>query len=685
MKQYPPAKIRNIALAGHGSSGKTSLAEAILWISGASERLGKTADGNTVCDFDPEEIKRKVSISTAVAPVERDGFKINILDTPGLFDYVGSVLEAARAAETIVTVTAAKDGVTVGAEKANKLAITNKRARFFFVNKLDAEGADFYKAFEELRSAFGPSICPVVVPYYEGDAVKCYVDLLEGKAYEYKNGKAAAVAMPAMDNYDELINDLSEAVAETSEELMEKFFEGEPFTHDELAKGLSAGVRNGDIAPVYCGAGLTLDGVDLLINGIEKLAPSPADAAPEVSEEGEEIKVDENDPAAAIIFKTVADPFVGKMSFFKVFAGKISSDTPVVNMRTGSQEKIGKVISVKGKKQEDIAAITAGDIGAATKLANASTGDTFCAPTRKVTLKKVDYPTPLLSMAILPAKKGEEEKIAQGLARLSEEDPSISYGQNTETKQMIISGQGDQHIDVITSKLKSKFGVDVVLETPRVAYRETIRKSVSVQGRHKKQSGGHGQFGDIWVRFEPCEAEGLEFAEEVVGGSVPKNYFPAVEKGFQECIAHGVLAGYPMVGLRAVLYDGSYHPVDSSEMAFKIAAGLAYKEGIPKAAPTLLEPIGTLKAIIPNDNMGDVMGEVNKRRGRVLGMDPAADGMQVLSAEVPMAEMADFATFMRQCAQGRGTFTLNFERYEDAPPTVAQKVIEDAKARGDIE
>ena len=685
MKQYPAAKIRNIALAGHGGSGKTSLAEAILWISGASDRLGKTADGNTVCDFDPEEIKRKTSISTAIAPVERDGLKINLLDTPGLFDYVGSVNEAARAAETIITVVSGKGGVEVGAEKSNKLAINNNRARFFFVNKLQAEGANFYNTFNALRDAFGPSVCPVVVPYYEGDAVKCYVDLVEGKAYEYKNGKSAAVAMPTLDNYDELLNDLSEAVAETDEELMMKFFDGEPFTQEELAKGIAAGVKNGDIAPVYCGDALTLDGVDLLLAGVAKYAPSPVDAKPEVTEEGDEIAVSDTDPTAAIIFKTVADPFVGTMSFFKVIAGKISSDTPVVNMRTGSNEKIGKVISVKGKKQEDIAAITAGDIGAATKLANAATGDTFCSPSRQITLKKVEYPTPLLSMAMLPAKKGEEEKIAQGLARLSEEDPSVTYGQNPETKQMVVNGQGDQHIDVITSKLKSKFGVDVVLETPRVAYRETIRKTVSVQGRHKKQSGGHGQFGDIWVRFEPCEAEGLEFAEEVVGGSVPKNYFPAVEKGFQECIAHGVLAGYPMVGLRAVLYDGSYHPVDSSEMAFKIAAGIAYKEGIPKAAPTLLEPIGTLKAVIPNDNMGDVMGEVTKRRGRVLGMDPAEDGMQILSAEVPMAEMSDFATFMRQCAQGRGYFTLAFERYEDAPPMVAQKVIEESKARGDVE
>lgn len=685
MKQYPAKSIRNVVLAGHGGSGKTSLAEAMLWLSGASDRLGKTADGNTVCDFDPEEIKRKTTIATAIAPLERNGLKINLLDAPGLFDFVGGVNEAFRAAESVVIVVSGKDGVSVGAEKANKLALNTKRSRFFFINKLDAEGADFYKAFDGLREAFGASVCPVVVPCYQGETVKCYVDLVEQKAYTYKDGKATECPMPTLDNMDDLIAALSEAVAETDEELMMKFFDGEAFTHDELVKGLIAGVRSGDIAPVYCGAALTLDGVDMMLGGIEKLAPSPVDAAPEVSDEGDEIAVDESAPTAAIIFKTVADPFVGKMSFFKVLAGKLSSDAPLTNMRTGTAEKIGKIVSVRGKKQEDITCITAGDIGAVTKLTNARTGDTFCAPARQVTLKGVAYPNPLLSMAMLPAKKGEEEKIASGLARLAEEDPSITFGQNVETKQMVVSGQGDQHIDVIVSKLKSKFGVDVVLEIPRVAYRETIRKKVEQQGRHKKQSGGHGQFGDVYIRFEPCDSDGLVFAEEVVGGSVPKNFFPAVEKGLQECMGHGVLAGYPVVGVKAVLYFGSYHPVDSSEMAFKIAAGLAFKEGIPKAAPTLLEPIGTLKAIIPNDNMGDVMGEVTKRRGRVLGMDPAEDGMQILSAEVPMAEMGDFATFMRQCAQGRGSFTLDFERYEDAPAMVAQKVIEEAKARGDIE
>ncbi len=685
MKLYPANKIRNIVLAGHGGSGKTSLAEAMLWVTGCSDRLGKTADGNTVCDFDPEEIKRKVSVSTAVAPLEHNGFKINLLDTPGLFDFVGGVGEGFRAAECAVIVISGKSGVTVGAEKANKAAKVNGRSRVFFINKLDAEGSNFYKALEALRSSFGNDVCPVVVPYYEGEKIKCYVDLLENKAYTYANGKATECAMPTLDNLDDLMDELNEAVANTDEELMMKYFDGEPFTHDELVKGLSIGVKNGEIAPVYCGAGSTLEGIDLLLKGIEKFVPSPADAAPEVSEEGTEIKVDEKEPTSAIVFKTVADPFVGKLSDFKVFSGKLSSDEPLVNMRTGNTEKIGKIVTVRGKKQEDAACITAGDIGAVTKLTGANTGDTLCSSSRQVTLKGVDYPTPLLSKAIMPVKKGEDEKIATGLARLCEEDPSIKFGINSETKQMVVSGQGDQHIDVIVSKLKAKFSVDVILETPRVPYRETIRGKVEQQGRHKKQSGGHGQFGDVYIRFEPCEAEGLEFVDEVVGGTVPRQYIPSVEKGLQNCIKRGVLAGYPMVGLRAALYFGSYHPVDSSDMAFQTAASLAYKEGIPKAKPTLLEPIGLLKAIIPNDNMGDVMGEVSVRRGRVLGMDPGEDGMQVLSAEVPMAEMGDFATFMRQCAQGRGTFTFEFIRYEDCPSQVAQKVIDEAKARGDEE
>ncbi len=682
MKQYPATNIKNIVLAGHGGSGKTSLAEAMLYLAGVTDRVGRIVDGNTVCDFDPEEIKRTCSVSAAVAPLEWKGNKINIIDAPGQFDYAGSAIEAYRAAECCVAVVSARSGVSVGAEKSIRRAAARNMSKMIFINKLDKEGVSFQKTLESLREVFGQGVCPVVV-YTNG----VYVNMIENKAYKMNGVKMVECPVPAFDEYEDYKTEIAEAVAEADEEYMMKYFDGEEFTHDEIVAGLKQGAFNGNVIPVFCGIASEAAGAELLLDGINWLAPSASEARPETAHDADgnkvEVAVDETAPTAAIVFKTVADPFVGKLSYFKVLSGKLSSDTPVVNMRTGLNEKIGKTLTVRGKKQEEAPYIGAGDIGAVPKLANTLTGDSLVAAARKVTLADVKYPTPSLSMAILPKTKGEEEKVAQGLQKLNEEDPSFTYGTNTETKQMIINGQGDQHIDVLVSKLKAKYNVDTVLESPRVAYRETIRKTVSVQGRHKKQSGGHGQFGDIWVRFEPCDAPGLEFAEEVVGGSVPKNFFPAVEKGLSDSMQKGVLAGYPVVGVRAVLYDGSYHPVDSSEMAFKTAANIAFKNGIPQASPTLLEPIGTLKAYVPNDNMGDVMGEVTKRRGRVLGMNPAENNLQELCAEVPMAEMGDFSTFIRQVAQGRGYFTLDFERYEDAPPMVAQKVIEEAKARNE--
>jgi len=688
LKQYSAENIRNIVLAGHGNAGKTSLAEAMLYLSGASDRLGKVTDGNTVCDFDAEEIKRKTSVSTAVAPLEWGDCKVNIIDTPGLFDYEGGLREGMRAADCAVIAVSGKSGVSVGTEKAFKAASARGISKMFFITKIDAEHADFYKTLDSIEATFGTAVCPVMVPVKSADADTVYVDLIGNKAFTYKDGKSVAADMPDLgDKYESLRDKVSEAVAETDEELMEKYFSGEPFTDKEIKKGFIKGVRNGDIYPVYCGSAMKLEGIELLLENITGLAPSPVTANAEVAvnEAGEEFELtaDENGPAAVIIFKTVADPFVGKLSYFKVVSGKISPDTPLYNMRTETNEKIGKVVTIRGKKQEDAAYIGAGDIGAVAKMQNANTGDTLCSPNKKLTLKAIEFPSPSLSMAIAPKKKGDEEKIAQGLLRLKEEDPCISFYNNTETHQTIVSGLGDQHLDVVVSKLKNKFGTEVVLSKPRVAYRETIRKTVTVQGRHKKQSGGHGQFGDVWIRFEPSECDGLDFAEEVVGGAVPKGFFPAVEKGLRECMVKGVLAGYPMVGLRAVLYDGSYHPVDSSEMAFKMAAHIAYKDGIPKASPVILEPIGTLNAYVPGDQMGDLMGEINKRRGRVLGMNPADDGLQELAAEVPMAEMSDFTTFMRQCTQGRGYFTLKFERYEEAPTPVAQKVIEEAKANAE--
>ena len=685
MNQYQAKNIINLAVAGHGGAGKTSLAEAMLYLAGVSDRRGKVGEGNTVCDYDPEEIRRKASISAASAPLEWKNKKINLLDAPGLFDFEGGMCEAMRAADTALIVVSGRDGVAVGTEKAFAAAEKNGLAKIFFVNGLCDESARFYRVFEDLKANFGPSVCPVVVPFIQDGQANIYINLLEYKAYDYSGGKPVAVAMPDMgDRLEGLRTAIYEAVAETDDELFEKYFAGEPFTPEEVIVGVSKGVKSGTITPVFCGDALLMRGMEQFMDGLCWLAPSAEEKAGEIGLDVDgspvELSVNEDGAAAAIVFKTVADPFIGKLSYVKVVSGKISTDSQLVNMRTGNTERVGKTVMLVGKKQVDVKYIGAGDIGAIPKLTATNTGDTLCSPTRKVTLDGVEYPNPTLRMAIVPAKKGEEDKVAQGMMRLSEEDPTLQFSTNNETHEMILSGLGEQHLDVAVSKLKSKFGVDVTLKKPKVPYRETIRKTVQVQGRHKKQTGGHGQFGDVWIEFSPCDSEGLEFGERVVGGSVPKGFFPAVEKGLRECIQRGPLAGYPVVGLSAVLYDGSYHPVDSSEMAFKTAAALAYKAGMPQANPVLLEPIGHLKATVPDSNMGDVMGEVNKRRGRVLGMEPAGEGKQTVEADVPMAEMHDFTTFIRQCTQGRGSFTFGFERYEEAPSNVAQKVIEEAKA-----
>ena len=684
MKAYTAKEIRNIVLLGHSGVGKTSLAEAAYYLTGKSDRLGKVADGTTICDFDPEEIKRKASVSTAILPVEWNGIKINLLDTPGLFDFAGGMSEGVRAAGCALIVVSAKGGLSVGTEKAYRAASKKGIAKIFFINQLDAEHADFHKTFSELQARFGKSLCPVVYPYVVDGAVQCYVDLINGKAYTYKNGKPAETAMPTLDNLDEIRTMIQEAVAETSEELMEKYFAGEPFTPEELKTGLATGVRRGEIAPVFCGSAVTLDGVATLFDGLYDLAPWAETVAGEtgIDKDGKEValSVDPNGPTIAIVFKTIADPFVGKLLYFKVISGQVKSDSTLVNSRTGSTEKIGKLYYICGKKQEETSVITAGDIGGVAKLVSTKTGDTLCSPNNIVTLNQVNFESPSLSVAVFAKKKGDEEKIAAGLDRLMEEDPTIHYELNTETKESVLSGLGEQHLDVVASKLKAKFGVEVEYATPRVAYRETIRKKVKVQGRHKKQSGGHGQFGDVWIEFEPWDCEGLIFEETVFGGSVPKNFFPAVEKGLMDSAKKGVLAGFPLVGVKATLVDGSYHPVDSSEMAFKTAASLAYKEGIKQASPVLLEPIGLLKAYVPSDNTGDIMGDATKRRGRVLGMNPAEDDLTCVEAEVPMAEMGDYAVMLRSLTQGRGFFTLAFERYEQAPETVAAKVIAEYKA-----
>ena len=644
MKAYTSNNIRNIAVLGHGGKGKTTLCEAMLYIAGASDRLGRVADGNTVLDFDSEEKRRKSSVSSAIAALEWDNTKLNIIDAPGLFDFEGGAAEAVRAAEAVLIVTSACSGVDVGTEKAFRAAEKKGAAKFFAVTKTDSDHRNFYKTFDALKEVYGNKLCPTIIPYMEGNITKCYVNLMTGMAFSYdENGKATKVPVPEDSVIEEMTSAFMEAVATTDDALMEKFFEGEKFTKEEILKGLCIGIFDGSIYPVYAVSGLTCAGVDQLLYGLAWSAPGAFGYAGEkcTYENGEEgiLPCDENGPLAAVCFKTIADPFVGKMSFFKVVSGKLAPDTAAYNFRTGEIEKMGKIVFVKGAKQEDAPAIIAGDIGVVTKMAGVKTGDTLCDPKNILKLAGVDFPKPCLSMAVKVSKKGEEEKVAAGLTRLMEEDPTITFALNKETREQVLSGLGEQHLDVI---------------------------------------------GVVWILFEPCDSVELVFETAVVGGAGPINYFPAVEKGLRDCVAKGFAAGYPMVGLKATLYDGSYHPVASSEMAFKTAASLAYKNAMPKAGVAILEPIGTLTAYMPDENLGDIMGDVTKRRGRVLGMGASEEkGMQELTAEVPIAEMGDFTTVLRSVTAGRGHYTLSFARYEQAPQPVADKVIADRAAENE--
>lgn len=677
MKTYAPDQIRNIALAGHASKGKTTLLEAMLHLAGATERAGKVADGNTVTDFDAEEKKRHISMASAVASVEYKSKKLNFIDTPGLFDFEQGAFEGLRAAETAVIVVSARSGLAVGAEKAFKNAGSRRMARVLVTTKMDDDRADFYKSFNGIVAKFGTAACPVVVPIISGGKVAAYYNMIDGKAYAYADGKRTESDAQPDDapRFAAVQAVFTEAVASADEELMEKYFEGEELTPEEKIRGLKAGVADGSIIPVFALSGLAETACDLLLDFLAEVCPAPkSEYAADADGEPIELTPDPNGPLAAVCFKTVADPFIGKLSYFKVISGKITAATPAYNARTGKEERMGKLVSVFGAKQTDISELSAGDIGAVTKLGGFATGDTLCSAAQVVTLDGVHIPSATYAMAVEVAKKGEEEKVASGLSRLCEEDPSLHFGVNNETHQQILSGLGEQHLDVAMARLKSKFGVEATLVQPRVAYRETITMKVSAQGRHKKQSGGHGQFGDVFIEFEPYDTEELVFAERVVGGAVPKNFFPAVEKGLRESMQKGVLAGYPMVGVKATLFDGSYHPVDSSEMSFKTAASLAYKEGIPKAMPVLLEPILTVTATVNDEAMGDVIGDINKRRGRVLGMTPSGDGSQEIMAEVPESEMSTFSTAMRQMTQGRGSFTTAFARYDRCPEHIAQKI-----------
>ncbi len=686
MKEYQTDKIRNVALMGHGGSGKTTLAEAMLYKAKAIERVGKTGDGTTASDFDPEEIKRQISIGVSVLPLEWEGVKINLLDTPGYFDFVGEVFSSLKVVEGAVLLVDASSGIEVGTEKGWEFINETNIPRIIFVNKMNRENADFFKVVEGLRDMFGHSIAPFQVPIGAGETFKGIINVVNMSAKEYTGGEGKNIDIP--DEYKERIEPMREmvieAVAETDDELMMKFFDGEAFTDEEIRKGLREGVLEGKIVPVLCGAGEMNIGMENLMNTIADFLPSPRDRkkVEALDREGAliEQELTSDGPFSAQVFKTIADPYVGKISILKVLSGDLTAETPLFNGSKGEKEKLGGIFLIRGKKQISVDKIHAGDIAAIAKLQHTVTGDTLFENKQDFVYSPINFPKPSISMAIVPKAKGDEDKISGGLNRLLEEDPTFTVEKNAETGDLLVAGQGEVHIEVITRKLFSKFGVEVELKDPKIPYRETIKGSSKAEGKHKKQSGGRGQFGHVWIEFEPLQDYNtdLEFVDKVVGGVVPRQFIPAVEKGLREAIREGVLAGYPVVGLRSTLYDGSFHSVDSDEMSFKIAASLSYRKGMQESNPVLLEPIMRLEVIVPEDYMGDVIGDINKKRGKILGMEQK-DNKQLVIAEAPLAEMFKYATDLRSMTQARGSFTMEFERYEEIPPAIAEKIIAEAK------
>ena len=684
MKDYKTENLRNVGLIGHGSSGKTSIAEAMLFNTGTLDRLGKVDDGNTTTDFDPEEIKRRTSISAALAPCDWKDIRINLIDAPGYFDFVGELVASLNVSDAAVIAVDSVSGVEVGTEKAWDIVEEKRLPCLFFINKMDRENANFSKVMTQLREVFGNKLVPMQVPIGAESNFKGVIDLIDMKARTLEGNKIVEGDIPSDYEVDveEFRNDIIEAAAQSDEELMEKYFSGEELTKDEIIKGLRIGVINNDVVPILCGSALNNIGIDTIMNAIERLFPSPMDIEGyEVknlkTDEVENRKYDSSLPFSAHVFKTVADPFVGKISMFRVMSGSVSSDSEVYNANKGKKEKLSALFLLKGKKQLPITKLLAGDIGAVAKLQFTTTGDTLCDAGAPVMFEEIEFPEPNIAMAIEPKSKGDEDKIGSGLQRLMEEDPTLKVEKNVETRQTLISGIGEQHLEVVTRKLANKFGVDVILKDPKVPYRETIKKSAKAEGKHKKQSGGHGQYGHVWVEFEPI-ADGsadFEFVDKVVGGVVPRQYIPAVEKGLRECMEEGVLAGYPAVNIKCTLYDGSFHPVDSAEMPFKIAASLAYKKGMANANPILLEPIYYVEVSVPDQYMGDIIGDLNKKRGRVLGMEQAGK-LQKVSAEVPLSEVFKYATDLRSMTQARGSFSMKFAKYEEVPAQIAQKVIE---------
>lgn len=685
MKEYQTNQLRNVCLIGHGGTGKTTLSEAILYDCKEIDRVGRVEEGTTTSDYDAEERKRQISISAAMTPVEWKNNKINIVDTPGYFDFVGEVLEGLRASDAAIITVCAVSGLQVGTEKVWDYCKKYNKPRAFYINKLDRENANFDKVLSQLKEKYGISVVPLQLPIGKEADFKGIVDVIKMKSITYNGKDFVEGDVPAdlLDTAGEYKAAITEAVAENDENLLDKYFNEGELSEDEIISGLRTGVAKGEIVPVFCGSALMNNGVTTLLDGIIDYIPCPADLQevegtnPKTNEK-ETRRVSSSEPFSAFVFKTIADPYVGKLSMFRVLSGSISSDSLVYNSSKGKNEKIGTLYILRGKNQIPVTKVIAGDIGAVSKLAITSTGDTLCDQGNCIVYPAIKFPEPCISLTVKPKSKGDEDKISSGLSKLLEEDLTFKVSRDVENAETIISGVGELHLEVITKKLQSKFGAEVSLDVPKIPYRETIRKMSDVQGKHKKQSGGHGQYGDVYIKFEPNpNGNDFEFVDEVVGGVVPRQYIPAVEKGLRECIVHGVLAGYPVVGLRATLHYGSYHPVDSSEMAFKVAASLAYKKGMKEADPVLLEPIMHIEVTVPDEYMGDIIGDLNKKRGRVLGMEPK-DGEQVVVAEVPQSEIFKYATDLRSMTQARGSFTSRFERYEEVPANISAKIIEEA-------
>lgn len=682
MKKYNTEQIRNLAFVGHSGAGKTTLAEALLYLTHATERMGRIEDKNTVSDFDPEEQARRISIGLSVLPVEWKDYKINLLDAPGYFDFASEVLVSLRAAEAALMVIDASAGIEVGSEIYWNYTEKIHLPRIIFLNKMDKPNVDFNVQVSNLHQQFGKKVIPLTLTLGAGEDFEGIIDIIDKKAFRYDGFKKTEVEIPEIRKaevdaaYDEIV----EVIAMTDDTLMNKFFEGESFTHEEIAEGMTTAMLDGSAVPLIAGCATTGAGLDLLMDAIVKYMPAPNDSRAHSGfrpEEGDPVVMDPTQPLRAVVFKTVVDPFVGKVSLVKVVSGTAKKGDALISLRTGESLKPAGMFYERGKEHLDTDEITAGDIGAFSKLEKLSTGDTIATNADAIPFKHVKTPEPTLTFAIQADSKNDDDKLSPSLNKLQEEDPSFKVERNKETNQMLLRGQGNVQLEAMMNKLKTKYGVNVHRIPLIIPYRETIRGKSDVQGRHKKQSGGAGQFGDVFIRFEPIP-DGFEFAEEVFGGSVPKNYFPAVEKGLEESLSKGPLAGYPVTGLKATLYDGSYHPVDSNEMAFKIAASIAFKKGVEAADPVLLEPVMTLKITIPDEYLGDVMGDMNKRRGRILGMEQDEDGNQVVNAEAPYAEVQEYAIDLRSMTQGCGSFTSEFKSYEQVPHEIAEKVIEEA-------